>query len=45
MKDFAIIEEDLIDLGQASTETKGQGLVQIDTNGNPRLFAAGIAED
>ena len=45
MKDFTIIEEDLIDLGQATIETKGQGVVQIDTNGNPRLFAAGIAED
>jgi hypothetical protein len=45
VKELELYENDLIDLGQASVETKGQGVVQIDTNGNPRLFAAGIAED
>jgi hypothetical protein len=45
MKDFEIIEEAVIDLGQASVETKGDAVYDIDDGGGPRLFTMGISED
>lgn len=45
MKDFEPVEAEIIDLGQASTETKGTALFNIDVSGDARDYAAGIAED
>tara|TARA_R110001606_G_scaffold26447_3_gene85360 strand:- start:5317 stop:5454 length:138 start_codon:yes stop_codon:yes gene_type:complete len=45
MKDFDINDETVVDLGQASVETKGQAVFDIDTDGGPRLYATGIAAD
>lgn len=45
MKDVEIIEEGTIDLGQASVETKGAAIFLADTDGNPRVYVPGIAED
>lgn len=39
------IEDELIDLGQASVETKGQAIFLADTDSSPRVYAMGIAED
>lgn len=39
------IEDELIDLGQASIETKGAAIFLADTDGSPRVYAMGIAED
>ena len=45
MKDYDINDETIVDLGQASVETKGQAVFDIDTDGTPRLYAAGITTD
>lgn len=45
MKDLELIEEGMIDLGQASVETKGQAIFLADTDGSPRVYAMGIVED
>lgn len=45
MKDFDINDETIVELGQASVETKGQAVFDIDVSGGPRLYAAGIAAD
>ncbi|MEW4468970.1 benenodin family lasso peptide [Parasphingorhabdus sp. JC815] len=45
MKEFDINDETVVDLGQASVETKGQAIFDIDVSGGPRLYAAGIAAD
>jgi hypothetical protein len=45
MERIESISEEVIDLGQASVETKGVALFQIDTEGGPRDYAAGIAAD
>ncbi len=45
MKDFDINDETVVDLGQASVETKGQAVFDIDLGGGPRLYAIGIAAD
>lgn len=45
MKDLAIIEEDLIDLGQASVETKGEAIFLTDDDGSPRVYLPGVVAD
>jgi hypothetical protein len=45
MERIESIGEDVIDLGQASVETKGVALFRIDTDGSPRDYAAGIAAE
>jgi hypothetical protein len=45
MKDLELIEEGMTELGQASVETKGQAIFLADTDGSPRVYAMGIAED
>ncbi|MFO1255420.1 MAG: benenodin family lasso peptide [Sphingomonadaceae bacterium] len=37
--------DDIIDLGQASTETKGQAVFGIDPDAGKRDYLAGIVED
>ncbi|MEP7349407.1 MAG: benenodin family lasso peptide [Sphingorhabdus sp.] len=45
MENLKFVEEDVIDLGQASAETKGTALFLIDDDGGPRVYAAGIVAD
>ena len=45
MKELELSDGDLIDLGQASVETKGAAIFLADTDGSPRVYAMGIAED
>lgn len=45
MKESDIIDEGVIDLGQASIETKGAAIFLADTDGSPRVYAMGIVED
>lgn len=45
MKELELYDNDLIDLGQASVETKGQAIFLADTDSSPRVYAMGIAED
>lgn len=40
-----IREEDIIDLGSASVETKGQAILDTDVGGGHSRFVAGIAQD
>lgn len=45
MDRFQQYGEDLIDLGQASTETKGDAVFEIDTDVGQLLYLPGIVED
>lgn len=45
MENLHIGEEEVVDLGQASVETKGTALFLIDDDGGPRVYAAGIVAD
>lgn len=45
MKDFEPIDSEVIDLGQASIETKGDALIQIDTDAGQLRFVPGLIED
>lgn len=45
MKDFDLSEEPVIDLGQASVETKGQAIFDLDVSGGQLRYATGIADD
>lgn len=45
MKDVEIRENAVIDLGQASVETKGPALIESDGSGGKLRFVMGIAED
>jgi len=45
MKDFEHDEEAVIDLGQASVETKGTALFDVDVSGGELRYIAGIADD
>lgn len=38
-------DEPVIDLGQASVETKGQAIFDLDTDGTPLRYVAGIADE
>lgn len=45
MKELERNEDSVIDLGQASVETKGAAIFLADTDGSPRVYAMGIAAD
>ena len=45
MKDFEFVDSEVIDLGQASVETKGAGLVFTDNSGGQRIAPACLVED
>jgi hypothetical protein len=45
MKEFELNDEAVIDLGQASVETKGAAILLADDDGSPRVFAMGIVND
>ena len=45
MENLQYVEEETIDLGRASVETKGTALFDADISGDPRVYAAGVAED
>ncbi len=45
MKDFELNDDSVIDLGQASVETKGAEILLADDDGSPRVFAMGIVNE
>ena len=45
MKDFEHTQDEVIDLGQASAETKGNALFDIDVSSGRLSYATGLAED
>lgn len=45
MKDFDLDEETVIDLGQASVETKGSALFENDTGAGQLRYVTGMADD
>jgi hypothetical protein len=45
MKDFELNDESMIDLGQASVETKGAAILFADDDGSPRVYAMGIVNE
>lgn len=45
MKDFNHNEEPVVDLGQASAETKGTAIFDVDVSGGELRYVAGIADD
>lgn len=45
MKDVEIREDAVIDLGQASVETKGEAIFLTDDDGSPRVYLPGIVAD
>jgi hypothetical protein len=45
MEDVEMIEEAVIDLGPASSETKGNAIFRSDGSGGELLSIAGIADD
>lgn len=45
MKDFEPVESEVIDLGQASVETRGDALFDIDVSSGRLTYATGTAED
>jgi hypothetical protein len=45
MKEHDLHDETLIDLGQASTETKGQAIFDIDVSGGQLRYLVGAVED
>lgn len=45
MTDVELREDAVIDLGQASVETKGAGIYDIDSSGDKLRFVTGIADD
>ncbi|MVZ98151.1 benenodin family lasso peptide [Sphingorhabdus sp. IMCC26285] len=45
MKDVELREDTVIDLGQASVETKGDAIFESDGSGGKLVYATGIAND
>lgn len=45
MRNIQFCRDDVIDLGQASLETKGQALFDIDVSGGQLRYVAGSAID
>lgn len=45
MNDPAEIFEEVLDLGKATVETKGAGILDVDNSGDKLVFTAGIADD
>lgn len=45
MKDLDHSESEIIDLGAASTETRGDALFDIDVSGGRLSYATGMADD
>lgn len=44
MNDHELHEDTVIDLGEASTETRGQAILDLDVNGGQLRFMPGIVE-
>lgn len=45
MKDFENHDEQVIDLGQASVETKGGAGIELDVSSGKLVFGAGLSDD
>lgn len=45
MKEHDLNDEPVIDLGQASIETKGAAIFDVDPDGSRLRYVAGIADD
>ncbi len=45
MKDFVRLDSEVIDLGQASTETKGDAMFEIDVDAGQLRYAPGLIEE
>ncbi len=45
MKAYEHRDDEVIDLGVASVETKGEARIELDTGGGKLQFVAGIAQD
>lgn len=45
MKDFEPVDSEVIDLGQASLETKGNAIFDVDLSTGPSRYAMGLADD
>lgn len=45
MNKFELVYDEVIDLGQASVETKGNALFEIDVSTGKLSYATGIADD
>lgn len=45
MTELELYNDDLIDLGQASVETKGDAIYKSDVGAGQQLFVMGIAND
>lgn len=45
MNKFELVHDEVIDLGQASVETKGNALFEIDVSTGKLSYATGIADD
>ncbi|RIV80233.1 benenodin family lasso peptide [Pelagerythrobacter aerophilus] len=45
MKDFETIDSEVIDLGQASVETKGDAIFEIDVDAGQLRYVPGLIEE
>lgn len=45
MKDLEQIESEIVDLGQASVETRGNAIFQSDGGGGRLIFVPGMTDD
>lgn len=45
MHEPEVIEVPVVDLGQASVETKGQAIFDVDLTTGPRLYVMGLTAD
>ncbi|MXP28336.1 benenodin family lasso peptide [Porphyrobacter algicida] len=45
MKDFEFVEGEVIDLGQASVETKGDAVFEIDADAGQLRYIPGLIEE
>lgn len=45
MNELQVIEEPVVDLGQASVETRGNAIFDVDLSTGPSRYAMGLADD
>jgi len=45
MNEPQVIEEPVLDLGQASVETRGNAIFDVDLSTGPSRYAMGLADD
>jgi hypothetical protein len=45
MNEPQVIEEPVVDLGQASVETRGNAIFDVDLSTGPSRYAMGLADD